>query len=352
MDNQLIFKDLKDINLSDSFFDSLRADYVGFDNWFLKKADAGKKAFTFEFNSQLNGFLFLKSELNIPITDTIPNLPSKRWLKIGTFKINPHGTRLGERFLKKILDSAFRYQIEAVYVTVFPKHQALIELFKKYGFEEKAIKMTNSETELVLVKDLGDVKNDILLDYPKFKTLDNSKFLLAIYPEYHKHLFPDSILNNETYDDILDVSHTNSIEKVYICSMDCSNLQLGDAVLIYRTSDKLGPAHYRSVVTSVCIVEEIKSRQSFGSLEDYLIYCESYSVFNREELTEWYNKNNRLYVIKMVYNGAFKKRITRGNLISNIGLSSTDRWGVYPLTNDQFNEIIKRGNVYESLIIN
>ena len=107
-----------------------------------------------------------------------------------------------------------------------------------------------------------------------------------------------------------------------------------------------------SVVTSVCTIEDIKSRKHFPTLNDYLNYCESYSVFNRQELTEWYNNNNRLFVIKMVYNGAFKKRITRGNLIDNIGLNDKDRWSVYQLTDDQFNKIIKQGDVYESLIIN
>jgi hypothetical protein len=352
MNNQLVFKPLSKIDLTDSFFDSLREDYVGFDDWFNKKATDGKGAFTFELNSKLNGFLFIKSEIGISITDVTPNLPPKRWVKIGTFKINPHGTRLGERFLKKVFDLAFYHKLDGIYVTVFSKHRALIDLFKKYGFEETGIKTTSSGVEQVLVKDLSAVKNNILLDYPRFNTVDNRKFLLAIYPKYHTPLFPDSILKYESYNDISDVSHTNSIEKIYICSMDCRNLQKGDSVLIYRTKDDKGAAYYRAVVTSVCTVEEIKSRQHFRSLNDFLTYCESYSVFNRQELTDWYNSENRLYIIKMVYNGAFKKRITRGNLIDNVGLNGDDRWGLYPITNDQFNNIIKQGDVYESLIIN
>ena len=253
MDNQLVFKYLTEIDLNDPFFDSLRKDYIGFDDWFQKKAKENKKAYTFEFNSNVNGFLFLKSEINISITDVVPNLPPKRWLKIGTFKVNPHGTRLGERFLKKVLDSAFHYQFEGIYVTVFPKHSGLIDLFKKYGFEEVGTKTTSSGVEKVLIKNLTDVKNDILLDYPKFNIVDNKKFLIAIFPQYHTPLFPDSMLNNESFNDILDVSHTNSIEKVYVCSMDCSDLKKGDAVLIYRTSDKVGAARFRSVVGVVPI---------------------------------------------------------------------------------------------------
>ena len=39
---------------------------------------------------------------------------------------------------------------------------------------------------------------------------------------------------------------------------DALQMNRGDLIVIYRTSDKLGPADYRSVVTSVCVVEEVK----------------------------------------------------------------------------------------------
>lgn len=38
-------KYIREINTSDSFFDSLRQDYKGFDTWIAKKADAGEKAY-------------------------------------------------------------------------------------------------------------------------------------------------------------------------------------------------------------------------------------------------------------------------------------------------------------------
>jgi hypothetical protein len=354
METQLVKKYLSDINFDDTFFQSLKEDYAGFEPWIQRKIVEKRWAFVLEINSQVHGFLFLKSERNQIIDDVTPKLPMRKWLKIATFKINPHGTRLGERFLKKAFDTAIVNDFDAIYVTVFPKHKALIDLFKKYGFIEAGTKEASDHNELVLVKDLVEVKKDILLDYPKFNLLKNNKFLLAIYPQYHTRLFPDSILNNEDFDIIQDVSHTNSIEKVYICQMDCSKLKKDDIILIYRTKadDDKGKAHYRSVVTSVCTIEEIKTKQNFASLNDYLTYCENYSVFNRQELTDWYNKKGGLYIIKMVYNAALRKRVTRGNLIENVGLNSTDRWSIVSLENDQFDKIIKKGNVYESLIIN
>jgi hypothetical protein len=351
MDSQIIQRPLKEINLSDDFFNTLRDDYVGFDEWFNKKSIDNKKAYIFENGSELLGFLFLKSEINQPITDILPNQPVKNWLKIGTFKIKPHGTRLGERFLKKTFDLAIHYKFDAIYVTVFSKHSFLIKLLKKYGFVEAGKKITSSGIEEVLIKDLKCIKNDILLDYPKFNTNGTQKFILSIYPKFHTDLFPDSILKNEFYDDIQDVSHTNSIEKVYICRMDCKALQKGDNVIIYRTKDDKGPAKYRSVVTSVCTIEDIKTKHSFTSEQDYIDYCKKNSVFEESELRVWF-KEKRLYIIKMVYNAAFQKRINRDALLTNHFLNEKEYWGLYKLTDEQFSNIIKEGNIYASLIIN
>ena len=98
----LTYTEFKNINLNDPFFDSLKADYKEFIDWFNKKKDNNEGAFVF-FNSQmlLDGFLYLKNE-DEELNDVIPKQPSKKRLKIGTMKINPHGTRLGERFIKNI----------------------------------------------------------------------------------------------------------------------------------------------------------------------------------------------------------------------------------------------------------
>jgi len=54
----------------------------------------------------------------------------------------------------------------------------------------------------------------------------------------------------------------------------------------------------------------------------------------------------------MTYNLAFKKRVTRGELIDNIGLNPNEYWGVLNINRTQFNQIIRAGEVDESLIVN
>ena len=39
-----------DINLADSFFDSLKADYPGFSDWYARKAQSGESALVFHYD--------------------------------------------------------------------------------------------------------------------------------------------------------------------------------------------------------------------------------------------------------------------------------------------------------------
>ena len=120
------------ININDSFFDSLKESYIGFEKWFEKKSTEGAQAYILE-DDGIQGFLYLKEEEDDDITIT-PNFSDEKRLKVGTFKVNPHGTRLGERFIKLIFDEMLHTNIKKSYVTVFNKHSDLIELLKKYGY--------------------------------------------------------------------------------------------------------------------------------------------------------------------------------------------------------------------------
>ena len=61
-------KKFSDINLSDPFFDSLKADYPGtestsaFANWFPRKAQEGRTALVFDDEDGLGAFVCIKSE--------------------------------------------------------------------------------------------------------------------------------------------------------------------------------------------------------------------------------------------------------------------------------------------------
>ena len=351
----LVVKRFSDLDLSEPFFDSLKQDYPDFTEWFNKKALSGEEATVYFQDGEIKDFLYLKVEDEALSSDSgfEPSYPQKRRLKVGTFKIEARGTRRGERFIKRILDYAIDKKIEEIYVTIFPKHDSLIRLFKRYGFVEISKKhhLTGSY-ELVLMKSFQSDTGDVLMDYPRIHTKGVSKYLLSIYPKYHTRLFPDSILHNESrYDLISDLSPTNSIHKIYVCFMpDVTQMKKGDVVIIYRTTDIPGRAYYRSVVTSVCVVEEVLRKSDFSDSSDFVHQTNKYSIFSDTDLLLWYRKPN-VFIVKLTYNVALTKRVTRECLINEIGLDPNAYWGFMKLSDGQFGSIIKAGQANEDYFI-
>lgn len=343
-----------DIDFHDVFFDSLKADYKELPAWFAKKSEEGSSAYVF-FNddNKLDGFLYLKLEKG-PVNDVAPALPNGTHLKIGTLKINAHGTKLGERFLKKIFDHLILHKADDAYVTIFEKHKGLISLFEKYGFVRHGSKQTANGVEFVYKKSIPSTTGNPTLDYPTVNMAGNKIHLLAVKPEYHSILFPDSILRNEDPALIVrDVSHTNSIHKVYLCNMPgVAAMKRGDALVIYRTGDGAGAARFRAVASSVCVVEETKHMNDFKDIEEYLNYCRPHSVFSEDELIEFYKGNNNQFIVRFTYNIAFPKRPNRGKLIDEAGIDEALRWSCINLSRKQFDKIIEMGSPDERLIVN
>ena len=132
---------------------------------------------------------------------------------------------------------------------------------------------------------------------------------------------------------------------------DTASLKPGDLIAIYRTSDNLGPAKYRSVITSICQIEEVRTKASFNTMDEYLKYTNKYSIFEEKDLISWYRQKN-VIVLKMTYNIALSKRVTRGYLLDEVGIPADYYWGFFQLTDGQFNAILKKGEINENIIVN
>ncbi|MCO7544673.1 N-acetyltransferase [Stutzerimonas nitrititolerans] len=348
---ELEHKPFRNIDLSDPFFDSLKEGYVEFPEWFARKAD--DSAYVFEQpDGTIHGFLYLKVE-DEALPEINPPQARARRLKVGTMKVNPHGTKMGERFIKKIVDHAVREKTEQIYVTVFEQHEALISLFQRYGFEQIGTKTSHNGTELVLAKNIHAPYVDLYQNYPTVKLGNNRAYILSLRPEWHTRLLPDSILRNETNDIVEDISSANSIHKVYLTGMHGINaLRKGDILVIYRTTDNQGPAHYRSVATSIGVVEEYRHLDSFTSAEEFYRYCRPYSVFSHRELEDLWRRRNYPFVFKFMYNLSFKRKVTRAVMIEELGLPGAEQyWGFFQISHDQLRAIADKGAADESLII-
>lgn len=341
-----------DVDLADPFFDSLKDDYAEFGEWFARKRD--NEAWVLAANGQVRAFLYLKEEVGI-LDEIEPPRPHARRLKAGTMKVDAHGTHLGERFLRLMFDEALTHRVEEIYVTVFPKHKGLIVLLERWGFSHQGTKTTSNGTEGVYIKPMSLANRSLYRDYPFVNATRRPKRLLSIMPEYHTRLFPDSKLNTESVEIITDVSHTNSIFKVYISwSHEVRNWARGDVVVIYRMKDKerQPAAWYSAVATSICVVDKIKPGPAWESEELFIRRCASYSVFGEEELRGFWRKNrDKLTAIRITYNFALPKRPNRRALIEQAGLDAQERWTAISLTDQQFRSILRLGQADERLVV-
>ncbi len=337
-------KRFEQININSSFFDSLREDYEGnkFDEWFKKKGN--EKAYVFEDNkNQLKGFLYLKIENeNEDYSDINPIFAPKKRLKVGTFKIEQTGFRLGERFLRIIFENAVKWEVDEIYVTLFEnKRKEVLELeklMKKWGFVKHGYKKSNGE--LVLVKDMKQYKENKTprFNYPLLRKKTNH-YILPILPEYHTDLFPDNILNNEDmhlYEDNL--AHRYAIEKIYLTGAFNITAKPGDIILIYRIGDSLNKK-YSSVITGIAIVQEIvKTTNVFECIK----ICKNRSIFNEEDIRKIYCRYPT--ILKLLDYKPFIRKITLKELRDlKILDESSGPCPFTPITREQFENINKLG---------
>lgn len=160
---------LYNIDLKDDFFNTLREDYLDFDKWFEKKQREGKMAYiTVTDNNEITSFLLLKEENEKENYSHFENpfTPAKR-IKVSTFKVSDTGKKIGEYFIKIIIDEAITKNVDEVYITTFKKQYSLISFLKKHGFELFTYTTTTKgngtlEKEAVYVKNIDKKFNPII----------------------------------------------------------------------------------------------------------------------------------------------------------------------------------------------
>lgn len=223
-------------------------------------------------------------------------------MKVGTFKVEASGFRLGERFIKIIFDNAIARNLDEIYVTLFKDRDELKRLYDlliRWGFYDYGIKATDGQQETVLVKKLGtyDTSKSVISNFPNLNK-NSTKMILPIMPQYHTSLFPDSKLNTEL-EYIKNVPHRYALQKVYISWAFERNLKPGDLLLFYRMGDTY-PKKYSSVITTVGVIDQVVD--SFSGEKDFLRYCQNRSVFTIEELKRfWALHRYNLKVLKFAY---------------------------------------------------
>lgn len=301
-----------DVDVTNVFFDSLRDSYMEFDAWFARKSN--EEAYVcYSDQNMILGFLYLKTEnIDSDYHDITPVFFPRKRLKIGTFKIDSTGFRLGERFIKIIFDNAIERNVEEIYVTLYenrPELIALKALLERWGFCDYGTKESNGKKEKVLVKKMKmyDPSLSIKQNFPNVN-YNVVKRILPIFPQYHTNLLPDSQLITENEVDFIgNIAHRYALQKVYVTWAMKSDVKVGDIVLFYRTGEERRKG-YTSVLTTVAVIDEFVT--DFKNKKQFMDYCENRSVFSKDELNDFWEKHRyNLCVVKFIYIKSLKSRL-------------------------------------------
>ena len=345
------------IDVSDSFFDTFREDYPGFDVWFNRKADE-LAYYCADENNSVVAFLYLKvEEEGEDYSHTTPQLDRAKRLKIGTFKVISNGFKIGERFIKIIFDNALLMAVSEIYVTAFDhgdNQLRLIKLLQDWGFVEHGTKQSDTGEEIVFVRstlsNCARNTNNPRFAYP-YANASAQKWIVPIYPEYHTELFPDSVLRTESPSDF--VEHTpnrNAISKVYISRSRNRSLEPGDLIVFYRTASG-GKAWYTSVATTIGVVQNVT--KGIRDRDHFIELCRKRSVFTDEQLGEhWdFRSNSRPFVVNFLYLYSFPKRMNRKSLVEAGIQGEMAPRGFEKLTHKQFDILLRGSEVDRNIIV-
>jgi hypothetical protein len=233
------------LNVSDHIFDSLKASYPEFEDWFQKISREGRKAWVhFREDGSIGALLIYKEEEEAIIGT--PLLFKKKRIKISSFKVSHVGFKLGELFIRIACDIATQNNIDEIYFTYFPNtDNRLIDLVSEFGFFKVS---TNHRGEEVYLKRTVVQSNRYKMNpeeiasqfYPSF--YDGPivrKFIVPIRPKYHDRLFTSfserQLHEIESYNFL---PEGNTILKAYICHAKIRKMRQGDVLLFYLSEKK------------------------------------------------------------------------------------------------------------------
>lgn len=357
MAGKFAYKRFSEIDLGDSFFDSLKVDYPGTENstefcaWFNRKSATDERALVYEDDNGVAAFLYLKDEEEGISLKDVPDLPAIPRKKIGTMKISGEhrGQRIGEGAIGLALWNWQRSKLDEIYVTVFKKHISLIKLLTRFGF---VLAGTNQNGENVYIKNRSRISyENPYISFP-FVNPDFGEAGYLIFEDYyHDTMFPYSELKGVTQTQA-ELSVANGLSKIYVSAKSRNNYRIGEPVLIYRKFNGEGVKKYRSCLTSFCMITDIIQVKKRGSalmtFEDLMKKIGNKSVFDQQELRSRYNGNKDVVVFEMLYYAFFGA----GNNVNCACLINNGLWnrsGGYPtdtkLSREEFEFILKEGRL-------
>jgi len=290
-------------HLGDTFFDSLRASYHGFDLWFRAKAREGRRAWvTRESDERLGAICIFAHQDHEQITEDGRMLQGSA-LKLCTFKVGPaiRGRKIGELFLK----AAFRYATANHLQEIFihgdvDQNHFLFEMLEDFGFTLAGTHPGTNGRDAVYLKNhpitpphssLGPF-DYVRQFFPHFRHDEAvAKFIVPIRPGYHQVLFPDCPTAEQRQLPLFQGNPAgNAIKLAYLCHAQTRVMNPGDIVLFYRSGDE-------RAVTSLGVVESYETLADAGAIASRV---KRRTVYSMDEISDMVKQPTRVMLFRLI----------------------------------------------------
>lgn len=339
------------LNYEDPIFNSLKEEYhPEFGDWFKKISREGRKSWVYYRKDGSIGAILIYKFEEEAIDEAIPALPRKKRLKIALMKVTHIGYKIGELFIKMIVDLAIKNDIYEIYLTHFTQEEdQLVELITDYGFDKEAVKPKGEKLEDIYVKRLtAEPKMTISMNpleiskkfYPSFYDGEGiNKFIIPIRPEFHAKLFTDFPGRQPTLMEYNGefIVEGNTIKKAYLSNSRIKRIGPGDILLFYKTKDL-------HAITSIGIVEKVYS--GLTDSDKILRLVGKRTVFSREEVDAL--AKNPVSVFLFRHHLHLKGIITLNELIKN-GIVSGWPQSVTEIDHKKYLELKRMSRIDECL---
>ncbi|MBA5725021.1 GNAT family N-acetyltransferase [Bombella favorum] len=340
----------QEIDISNTFFDSLREGYPKFNTWWKEKCIREHRScwVVYDDYDGLAGLIVWKDE-NKSNTDAVTKL--EKILKICTFKVSSksRGIKLGELLLKQVFWYAQRNRYNLVYLTTYEDQTSLISLLEYYGFvhlgnkgKECIFERKFSSKPLCRLKDTNSF-DQACQSYPRFLFDDETRsFGIPIKEDYHDILYPDLYdPRQKSMFDSKSKKPGNTIRKVYLCRAQSKLGPPGSLLFFYKGKSKNEPSQ---CITVLGVLDSVKTAKSIA---DLMRFTGGRSVYSEDELRKKWNESptRPMKVINYLLVSYIEPEISIHELVSFGIIKKHPQQSIYEIPHEKVKKLIKRAKL-------
>jgi hypothetical protein len=328
--------------LGSAFFDSIRNDYDGFNQWFQRIARQGRRAWVYREPGQdaVQAICIFAVQNDERITDDNRTLAGAA-LKLCTFKVGEavRGRKIGELFLRAAFRFATLHPCEHIFVHANARQQDnLTGLVTDFGFRNFGTYMQDA----VFVKDHPIQPPAVLMAafeynrryYPHYlDDVEVRKFIVPILPRFHDILFPDWMAPGQA----LPANHPrrhvgNAIKLAYLSNAISKLPRPGDLVLFYRSHDQ-------KAITTLGVVEHY---ESMSSADDIARVVSRRTVYSNAQIAELTRDETKVMLFRLIKH--FEVPVTLAQLLAPPRIVNGYIQSITHITDDSFSRILTAAN--------